>query len=1022
MKKNFTIIFAMLLCLFYTRGNAQTQFWSDTFEDTGAPSSGLRVPSVPEFTFGGPPPTAYFFRTIPTGIALQSGTYTAFQGAKIWAAEDIDKGSAGVNGTLSPNQQVTWSAISIAGKSGLSFKGTFAANNLNAGWNGSNFAPLQDFIAIEYRIDGGSWTKIIAFYAGAITTTNALSLDTNGDLIGDGASLGYAFSEFTANIPGTGTLLEIRLNCSANGSDSQEFAVDNFRLFETPACTAPVITANPPNRSLCPGSNTTFSAGATGATAYKWQVDQTGAGTYTDLVNAAPYSGVTTNTLTITGVTTAMSTYRYRAVAINGVATCFANTNYGTLTVSNITLASAQDNIVCVGTATGSASVIPTGGIGTYTYSWTPSVSSGSIATNLSAGSYTVIVTDGLGCTASKTFNIIDTGIPINIVPTQTNVSCNGGSNGSATATATGGSGTLTYSWTPSGGSAATASGLTAGTYTVRVTGANGCFKDQSFTIIEPTVISTSGTHTDVSCNGGSNGTATVTATGGTGTLGYLWSPSGGTAATASGLTAGTYTVRVSDANGCFKDQSFTIIEPTVITTSGTHTDVSCNGGSNGTATVTATGGTGTLGYVWSPSGGTAATASGLTAGTYTVRVTDANGCFKDQSFTIIEPTVITTSGTHTDVSCNGGSDASATVTATGGTGTLGYVWSPSGGTAATASGLTAGTYTVRVTDANGCFKDQSFTIIEPTVITTSGTHTDVSCNGGSNASATVTATGGAGSYTYSWSPSGGTAATASGLTAGTYTVIVTDENGCFKDQSFTIIEPTAITTSGTHTNVSCNGQADGTATVTASGGSGALSYTWSPSGGTAATATGLTAGTYTVTVTDENGCFKDQSFTIIEPVAHNLAVTFGGNNVLSASQSGATYQWYQCSDNTPIAGEVGQSFAPTANGSYKVAITLNGCTVSSQCVVVSTLATPEFEKKAQFIMYPNPSKGVVNINTDHDSDLNIVNQWGQTIKKVKVSADTTNSINIESLTDGIYFICEVNGNKVITHKLILKK
>ncbi|WP_052259581.1 T9SS type A sorting domain-containing protein [Flavobacterium sp. KMS] len=946
MKKNFTIIFAMLLCLFYTRGNAQTQFWSDTFEDTGAPSSGLRVPSVPEFTFGGPPPTAYFFRTIPTGIALQSGTYTAFQGAKIWAAEDIDKGSAGVNGTLSPNQQVTWSAISIAGKSGLSFKGTFAANNLNAGWNGSNFAPLQDFIAIEYRIDGGSWTKIIAFYAGAITTTNALSLDTNGDLIGDGAALGYAFSEFTANIPGTGTLLEIRLNCSANGSDSQEFAVDNFRLFETPACTAPVITANPPNRSLCPGSNTTFSAGATGATTYKWQVDQTGAGTYTDLANAAPYSGVTTNTLTITGVTTAMSTYRYRAVAINGVATCFANTNYGTLSVSNITLAGAQDNIVCVGTATGSASVIPSGGIGTYTYSWFPSGGSGSIATGLIAGTYTVTVTDGILCQATKTFTIIETGTPISIVPTQTNVSCNGGSNGSATATATGGSGTLTYSW----------------------------------------------------------------------------SPSGGTAATASGLTAGAYTVTVTDANGCSKPQAFNIIQPSLIVTSGTQVNVSCNGGSNGSATVTATGGAGSYTYSWSPSGGTAATASGLTAGAYTVTVTDANGCTKPQAFNIIQPSLIVTSGTQVNVSCNGGSNASATVTATGGAGSYTYSWSPSGGTAATASGLTAGAYTVTVTDANGCTKPQVFNIIEPSLIVTSGTQVNVSCNGGSNASATVTATGGAGSYTYSWSPSGGTAATASGLTAGTYTVTVTDENGCFKDQSFTIIEPTAITTSGTHTNVSCNGQADGTATVTASGGSGALSYTWSPSGGTAATATGLTAGTYTVTVTDENGCFKDQSFTIIEPVAHNLAVTFGGNNVLSASQSGATYQWYQCSDNSPIPGEIGQSFAPIANGSYKVAITLNGCTVSSQCVVVSTLATPEFEKKAQFIMYPNPSKGVVNINTDHDSDLNIVNQWGQTIKKVKVSADTTNSINIESLTDGIYFICEVNGNKVITHKLILKK
>jgi hypothetical protein len=946
MKKNFTIIFAMLLCLFYTRGNAQTQFWSDTFEDTGAPSSGLRVPSVPEFTFGGPPPTAYFFRTIPTGIALQSGTYTAFQGAKIWAAEDIDKGSAGVNGTLSPNQQVTWSAISIAGKSGLSFKGTFAANNLNAGWNGSNFAPLQDFIAIEYRIDGGSWTKIIAFYAGAITTTNALSLDTNGDLIGDGAALGYAFSEFTANIPGTGTLLEIRLNCSANGSDSQEFAVDNFRLFETPACTAPVITANPPNRSLCPGSNTTFSAGATGATAYKWQVDQTGAGTYTDLANAAPYSGVTTNTLTITGVTTAMSTYRYRAVAINGVATCFTNSNFGTLSVSNITLADAQTNIICAGTSTGSASVIPSGGIGSYTYSWSPSGGSGSIATNLSAGTYTVTVSDGTLCETTKIFNIIETNTPIIIVPTQTNVTCNGGSNGSATATATGGSGTFTYAWAPSGGSAATASGLTAGTYTVTVT----------------------------------------------------------------------------DQNLCSKDQVFTITAPPAITTSGTQTNLSCNGDSNGSATVTATGGTGAFTYSWFPSGGSAATASGLTAGTYTVTVTDQNLCSKDQVFTITAPPAITTSGTQTNLSCNGDTNGSATVTATGGFGTLTYSWSPSGGSAATASGLAAGTYTVTVTDQNLCSKDQVFTITAPPAITTSGTQTNLSCNGDTNGSATVTATGGFGTLTYSWSPSGGSAATASGLTAGTYTVTVTDQNLCSKDQVFTITAPPVITITKSQTNVTCNGQADGTATVTATGGAGAFTYSWSPSGGTAATATGLTPGTYTVTIEDENECTTTENFLIIEPVAHNLAVTFGGNNVLSASQSGATYQWYQCSDNTPIAGEVGQSFAPTANGSYKVAITLNGCTVSSQCVVVSTLATPEFEKKAQFIMYPNPSKGVVNINTDHDSDLNIVNQWGQTIKKVKVSADTTNSINIESLTDGIYFICEVNGNKVITHKLILKK
>lgn len=213
----------------------QTQFWSDTFEDTGAPSSGTRTPSQ-NFSCGGPPSTNYFFRTNTAGIALQSGTYSGMQGTKFWAAEDVDFGSTCTNVSISPNQQVTWSSINISGKSGLSFRGLFAANNAFASnWEGSTFAPNQDYISVEYRIDGGAWQRPIVFYASTTGQTTTLKLETTGDLIGDGADLTYTFTEYTANIVGTGTTLDLRLNLSSNGTGAEEMAADNFRLFYSTA-------------------------------------------------------------------------------------------------------------------------------------------------------------------------------------------------------------------------------------------------------------------------------------------------------------------------------------------------------------------------------------------------------------------------------------------------------------------------------------------------------------------------------------------------------------------------------------------------------------------------------------------------------------------------------------------------------------------------------------------------------------------------------------------------------------------
>lgn len=629
-----------------------------------------------------------------------------------------------------------------------------------------------------------------------------------------------------------------------NCSTTQDFSITQPTIL--------IATAEAQTNIAChggtTGSATVSATGGTGAYTYSWA--PTGG-------TAATASGLAAGTYTVT-VTDANACSTTQSFTIIQPTTA--------LTASPL----AQTNIACNGGTTGSATVAVTGGTGAYTYAWAPSGGTAATASGLTAGTYTVTVTDANGCTATESFTLTQPTALVATASAQTNLSCNGGANGSATVAVTGGTPGYTYSWAPSGGTSANATGLTAGTYTVTVTDANGCTATQSFTLTQPAPFVVTPSQTNVSCNGGANGSAEVSVTGGTGAYTYSWAPSGGTSAAAYGLAAGTYTVTIKDANLCQTTQSFTITQPAaLIATSAGQTDVSCNGGNDGTATVAVTGGTGLYTYSWAPMGGTAATATGLTAGTYTVTVTDANGCTTTQSFTITQPTaLIATAAAKTNVSCNGGANGSATVAVTGGTGAYTYSWAPSGGTAATATGLMAGTYTVTVTDAKGCASTQDFTITQPSAITVVPSQINVSCNGGANGSATVAVTGGTGAYTYSWAPFGGTAATASGLTAGTYIVTVTDANLCEKTQTFTITEPTAIMLTPSQTNVSCNGETNGSATVTVTGGTGAYTYSWSPAGGTAATATGLAAGAYTVTVTDANGCTATQNFMLTEPSA----------------------------------------------------------------------------------------------------------------------------------------------------------
>lgn len=541
---------------------------------------------------------------------------------------------------------------------------------------------------------------------------------------------------------------------------------------------------------------------------------------------------------------------------------CTITKNFTITTTNTLTATASQSDVLCNGANTGSAKVVPSGAPGPFTFVWAPSGGSAATASNLTAGNYSVTITSSNGCSIVKNFTISEPPALV-VTPSQTNLKCNGATNGSASVTVMGGTGNYTYLWSPSGGTAATATGLGAGTYTVTIKDANLCTKTQSFTITEPAALATTITKNNVSCNGASNGSASVTVTGGTGNYTYLWSPSGGTAATATGLAPGTYVVTVQDDNLCQTTETVTITEPNVLSATASHINVSCHGQNDGTASVNVTGGTGTYTYDWSPSGGNAATAANLAPGTYTVTVTDTNSCQTTASVTITEPNALSVIPVQSNITCNGQNNGSASVNVTGGTGSYTYVWSPSGGTAATATGLSAGTYTVKIKDTNSCETTQSFTISEPDALVATASSTNIVCNGANNGSASVNVTGGTGSYTYSWSPSGGNAATANGLTPGTYIVTLKDANLCQTTATITISEPAVIAATTSQVNVSCNGQSDGSATVSVTGGTGSYTYVWSPSGGTAATATGLTAGNYSVKITDSNGCFITKTVTI---------------------------------------------------------------------------------------------------------------------------------------------------------------
>jgi len=595
-----------------------------------------------------------------------------------------------------------------------------------------------------------------------------------------------------------------------------------------------------------------------------------------------------------------------------------------TFNITGVTAVANSTPVSCYGGSNGTASVVAAGGSGVYNYSWAPSGGAGSSATGLTAGTYTVTVTDGSVCSSSATVVITQPAAYSAVVSGSSDVTCNSASDGTATISVSGGTAPFSYIWS-NGFTTASPVNFSGGTFTVTVTDNNGCTATASVTINEPPLLGIALAGTDVSCNGGTNGAVNSNVNGGTPGYSYSWS-NGNTNASPSTFSAGSYTVTVTDAGGCTVTSSVTLNEPSALALNVNASNASC-GSSNGSASVVANGGTPGYGYLWS-NGVTTSANNGLAAGTYDITVTDASGCTAVSSINVAnnQGPVISISSSA-DVSCNGGGDGSASVTVNGGAAPYSYAWS-NGNTTSSVTGLTASGYDVTVTDDNGCTASVTVVISEPTDLVLNTIVTPVICNGGNTGDGSVAANGATAPYSYLWS-NGDTNSGINNLPAGTYTVTVTDDNGCTSSGTMQVTEPAVLALAPAGADASCNGGNDGSASVAANGGTAPYSYDWS-SGSTGSNATGLGAGTYTVTVTDDNGCTMTATQDINEPSplvpATNTSPAACGSSNGSASVNvnggtpGYSYLW---SD-----GSTGSSINSIASGSYDVTVTdANGCT-----------------------------------------------------------------------------------------------
>ena len=526
---------------------------------------------------------------------------------------------------------------------------------------------------------------------------------------------------------------------------------------------------------------------------------------------------------------------------------------------------------------------------------------------DLKPGKYYAVVTDAKGFVMCDSV-IVKPAKPFTIDSTVTDVKCFDGNDGSATVNTTARP-PVTYSWNPGGQTTATATNLSAGTYTCTVKDSAGCPQVKVVTIKQPPKLTATGTKTDVTVSKGSDGTATVdNVTGGTPPYKYEWDDSKKqTTQTAVNLKSGTYTCTITDANGCITKVTVTIIEPPPFIVKIDTVHVSCFNGNDGKIVLHPSKGTAPYSFSWTPNVSTDSIAENLKAGVYTCDIKDANGVLVTVTVTIRQPEELTAEITGKDITCNAAKNGEAAmINVKGGTLPYKYEWTPGGATSDKITNLDPGTYSCTVTDVHGCKVTKSVTITEPPPLVISHTLTNISCFGYLDGKAVIAASGGIKPYLYTLASSvtGQADSVFKDLKAGTYMYTVQDKNECIINGTFTLTEPPSPVISTVTTPTTCNMGSDGTVELTIRAGTEPITYNWTPGNMNTANFSGKPAGTYVCTIIYNGGaCTTNAEAVITEPPTvvvqvDPVTICYGSTAVLTAKNAGGgngapfKYEW----------------------------------------------------------------------------------------------------------------------------------